>query len=329
MMGLGLGRLGASARGGNGAALSLNFTTGSVPVAVTATGGTNGTRVNSSGVIVAASAGRLDYSPVSAFPSRGILVEPARTNNTRNSATLDGAGSASVGGTYVANSGVAPDGNTAAGLFTCTAAGAANCYRELTLLTNLTTATTYTYSVYVKAGTGRYFTLDAANDNGAAWFSATFDLQTATVTQTSAGASGTYTSSSITDAGGGWYRVTVTGSFAAYTGVTYFELCFTDTGTPTHISFGYPTTTGAFTGTYYIWGAQVDVASTVSTYIATTAAAVTRTADQLAFTVPAGVSTLRVTFDDATTQDKAVSPGALTWTSADLNKTRVTSIVSV
>jgi hypothetical protein len=56
---------------------------------LTISGGAGGTRVNSSGNIVSASAPRFDYDPVS-LAARGLLVEEQRTNSIRNN-TMQGA----------------------------------------------------------------------------------------------------------------------------------------------------------------------------------------------------------------------------------------------
>jgi hypothetical protein len=98
----------------------IDFTTGSVPGTVTATGGANGTRINSSGVVVSASGGRLTYNPVSPFASYGILCEPARTNLLLGSAEIDSiprTWEQAVSGSSLsvtANAAVAPDGTTTA-----------------------------------------------------------------------------------------------------------------------------------------------------------------------------------------------------------------------
>ena len=66
--------------------LSLDFLTPVLDGRITASGGANGTRVNSAGVIVAATCPRFDYDPVTLEP-KGVLVEEARTNWLRNSGT--------------------------------------------------------------------------------------------------------------------------------------------------------------------------------------------------------------------------------------------------
>lgn len=85
----------AAGSSGPSTALALDFTTGSLDARITASGGANGTRVNSSGVIVAATTPRFDYDPVT-LAAKGVLVEEARTNLFLNS-TIDGANLATQG----------------------------------------------------------------------------------------------------------------------------------------------------------------------------------------------------------------------------------------
>ena len=76
--------------------LSLDFLTPVLDGRITASGGANGTRVNSSGLIVAATTPRFDYNPVT-LACKGLLVEEARTNLVPKSS---GAGiSAGIGST--------------------------------------------------------------------------------------------------------------------------------------------------------------------------------------------------------------------------------------
>ena len=85
-----------SASSGLNPTLSLDFLTPVLDGRITASGGANGTRVNSSGVIVSATTPRFDYNPVT-LACKGLLVEEARTNLVPKSS---GAGiSAGIGST--------------------------------------------------------------------------------------------------------------------------------------------------------------------------------------------------------------------------------------
>ncbi len=264
---------------------------------VTATGGANGTRTNISGTIVPASNGRLDYVPVS-HASRGILIEPATNNILIQTEKLDN-GLVWVVSTYVitGDSATAPDGNMTSDTLTCTTGGAV--YQAVVLTNSI-----HTCQIWAKAGTGS--TIKIGVDE-ATYKGVTFNVSLGTITATDTNWSGT-----ITAYPNGWYLCTATRSTALTAGTCYFTLSSSD----------------AITTTVYAWGAMLSVGAT-ATYISVDMAAAPRDADQIAFTVPAGVSTIRCTFDDATTQDISVSPGALSLTSADLNETRLKTLVSV
>ena len=62
--------------------LDLDFTTGSLDSRITASGAANGTRVNSSGIIVAATTPRFDYDP-STLAALGVRVEEMKTISRR------------------------------------------------------------------------------------------------------------------------------------------------------------------------------------------------------------------------------------------------------
>jgi hypothetical protein len=289
---------------GASAALSRDFTAGSVPGAVTATGGANGTRVNSSGVIVAASAGRLDYDPVT-LASRGILVEPARTNTALNSSGMATSYSLINAGdiTFTNASGTSPDGTNDATLM--------QAVNSTSMRVQYLSGAAGIKSVYFKKGTAAYVIMQS--------FDGTLHNSWVNATTGAVGTKDAAHTVTVTSAGNNWWRIELDPG----------------AGDGGYIMFGQADSDGVNSCTAGLntlfWGGQLEGATgnAVSSVIVTAGATVTRTADQLAFTVPAGVSTLRVTFDDNTTQDKAVSPGAVAWTSADLNKTRVKTIISV
>ena len=68
--------------------LDLDFTAGTIDHRVTYSGGTNGTTVNSAGVIVAAACPRFDYATTS-LAARGAIIELERANRLLNS-LIDG-----------------------------------------------------------------------------------------------------------------------------------------------------------------------------------------------------------------------------------------------
>lgn len=222
---------------------------------------TTATRVNSAGLIesVANNVPRLDYSN-GTCPS--LLVEPQRSNIVLYSEQFDNAywtTSASI----TANTVNSPDGTQNAD----TVVFASN-----NQLYNGTTRTSdnYSLSVFVKKGNNRYFSIQL--ETGVFAYQAIYDLDTTTVTNTTAN-----TTASITDFGGGWFRVTVMNTTAALIIFTTFQAA----------SSGTSITSGA--GTFYLWGAQLELGSYPTSYIPTTTASVTRNADEISKT---GISSL-------------------------------------
>jgi hypothetical protein len=211
------------------------------------------TRINSSGLIetVATGVPRLNYplidGVVNGCPSH--LLEPSRTNIFSYSEQLDNAYWSKIGSlTINPNNAISPNGTTNAETVTTTAASS-RIQKTINGLTN----GTRTLSCFVKAGTSELFTIniyDGIVDKGAG-----YDILNGEVTYAGSGVSAT-----ITDYGNGWFRLTHTYNSAgtAYSCQFYFDEI----------------------GTYQVFGFQFeDSASYATSYIPTTTAAVTRSAE--------------------------------------------------
>lgn len=226
---------------------------------ITFTRASSGTRVNASGVIesVTTDGPRFDYDPVTLDP-RGIRLEEQRTNLLTYSAQFDNAVWVKTASTVTANAAVAPDGASTADKLVEDSATFSHSVR--TPYTT-TTGVTYTYSVYVKAAERSFVTMYITGGGPAA----RFNLATGAL------AAGTGT---IVAAGGGWYRCSI----------TYTE----DTGAAIQLYIELYNGGGTYTGDgssgLYIWGAQLEVGAVATTYIPTTAAQVTRSADSAPIT---------------------------------------------
>lgn len=146
------------------------------------------------------------------------------------------------------NNALAPDNSLTATLFNTTSfVSGDSVYQDIVAKGN----GTYTLSVYVKAGTATIVTLAAFfTGSSTEGFSFSFNASTGLVT------GGTGFS---VNAGAGWYRIyfTFTGTIAANT---------------TLRSQVYATATG----TFYLWGAQTELNSSMNDYVATTTAAAVR-----------------------------------------------------
>jgi len=213
-----------------------------------------------------------DYIPVASTAnfSTSVVAEVETTNEvvsfdsiTTNlqvySQDFDNAAWSKSNVTVAANSTTAPDGTTTAEtLTTNTATGGHLIYDSLGTLD----ATAYAYSVYLKANASNFGFIgqyDGSNYNGIV-----VDLSSGSITNTS----GSVTSSSVEDVGSGWYRLKCVKTFSAVT--SYILISLSDSGTPSYSS-GRPNFTGV-DESIYVWGAQVEKASSVTGYLPTTSA---------------------------------------------------------
>ena len=211
-----------------------------------------------------------------------LLLEKQSTNETWYSEDFSQSYWTKQGLTVTANSIVSPDGTQNADLLTLnTSLEEHNAYAPAAGLT-ITSNAPFTFSCYVKKGTGRYF-CTATYFTGVGFGPyATFDLNTATLVASGA-PFGTYSSSKIENMGNDWYRCSVTG-FGAYTSLIFAP----DVRSASSLIPGVP-----FTGageTMYVWGAQFEASSYPTSYIPTlTTSSATRVADACSKT---GISSL-------------------------------------
>jgi hypothetical protein len=232
---------------------------------------TTATRVNSSGLIESVASGvpRIDWLGQSC---PALLVEASGQNLALQSAGFQVSGnwaptniSVSTGTTAAFT---APDGSTDADLLTATANGSARIIQSFSFVSG----TTYTYSAFAKAGSG-FFGLTMENGGVASGAAVIWNLNTGAVAVSGTQGTGyALQSQGIENYGNGWYRcrmtvlmsVSVTGNIRA------------NTADGTMSSTVIQSASG---NTAYVWGAQVEVGSVATTYIPTTAAAVSRAAD--------------------------------------------------
>lgn len=247
--------------------LALDFTTGALDSRVTVTRALNtATRVNSSGLIegVNADLPRFDYDPVT-LTCKGLLIEEQRTNLLTYSEQFDNAAWNKNNTTVTANAATGPDGTSSADKLAETATTAVhNAGQSIS-----TTAQAYTFSCYVKAAERNFVLLYHTQSNAS--------ISVNLTTGATGTASGTVapTSSSVTNVGNGWWRVTMT---VTATAASNFFGIYVMNGL---VNASYAGTAGSG---IYVWGAQLEAGAFATSYIPTTTTSLTRNADGVSMT---------------------------------------------
>jgi hypothetical protein len=259
--------------------------------------------------------------------SSGVL-RSAVTNLLLRSEEFDNAswtpiGLLAFGSGSTANAIASPNGQITADLLTeSTTTGT----HQVQQTASVTIGQVYTYSVFCKLGPNavRRIQLLVTNVNFTVTPIATFDLTTGTVVSVVQG------TASITSYANGWYRLVLNTIAATSTGVNGFHFRLVDTGTNNSY-------TGDGSAGLYLWGAQLEQASTVGDYVPTGATINSAprfdhdptTGESLGFLIEEGRTNLysfSEQFDDASwakgnadgtiTADQSVSPNGTT--TADL-----------
>ena len=173
-------------------------------------------------------------------------------------------------GSITTTTAVAPDGSNTAASFNENTVNGTHFQSQ-----NYVTAvnTTYAYSVYVKPN-GRDFVNISLNSSQANYYlRATFNVATGVLTASNA-AGHTLVSTSISDAGNGFFRCTLVFT-TAINWISGFCTGISDTGTPTVGATGRVIYTGDGTSGIYIWGAQLEQRNQATAYTPTTTQPIT------------------------------------------------------
>jgi hypothetical protein len=242
------------------------------------TRGTTATRFNSAGLIESVASGvpRLDY-----YTSGGtagcpaLLVEPAATNLALQSqdflTTWAPTNITVTTGSTAAFT--APDGTTTADLLTASASGSARIIQSFTFVSG----TTYSYSVFAKAGSG-FFGLTMENGGVASGAAVVWNLNTGALAVSGVvGAGYTLQSQGIENYGNGWYRCRMTVLLGL--GTAGNIRANTSDGTMTSAIIN-----SASGNTAYVWGAQLETGSVATSYIPTTTGTGSRSGDLVSVT---------------------------------------------
>jgi hypothetical protein len=213
----------------------------------------------------------------SAWVNEGYLHESeARTNLVLSSGDLSGF--SGVRSSLTSDQAVSPTGNVDATAF-IEDSTAANTHVGNLLVANPAAAGTYTFSVYAKQNGRQYFyvhlNVDPASTN--ITYGAVFDLDAGTVAASGSQGTPTSTDHSIQDVGNGWYRCSVT--LGNPSGLRLdVRISLQDSST---FVVGGAAYNGDGVSGVYVYGAQIEAASTPSSYIPTSGSTVTRSADTM------------------------------------------------
>ena len=169
-----------------------------------------------------------------------LLLEPQRTNLALYSEQFDNASWLKGNTTATANTTISPDGTTNADTITIQTTSGNNLRQNITVTAN----TTYTFSFYALRGTATDLRYSVFNFSGGSDIVAVTSYYSQTNSTT-------------------WSRITVT--FTTPTGCTSIGV--------------YPVRDATSTGTFFIYGAQLELGAYPTTYIPTTSATATRVAD--------------------------------------------------
>jgi hypothetical protein len=305
--------------------LALDFTTATLDPRVTFTRALGtATRVNASGLVetVAADTPRFDFNPVT-LACRGLLIEESRTNNIFPS--NDFSGYTLNNTAVVLTAGTSPDGTNNANKINETAVNATHFIR----IDYTTAVATFTATIYAKAAERTAFAIQLSDlvAGGAAW---KFNLANGVSTQDTAISAGSWTgiSGSITDAGNGWYRCSLTATRGAGTATSTRIFTLSSYTSSTVSSY-----LGVVGNGILVYGLQNEIGNSPTSYIPTTSAAVTGNADVATMTgtnfsdwysagaggvvarvLPSTVSGTRpaLQFDDATADEVITLRGSTT-----------------
>lgn len=290
------------------AAFSLDFTTGSLPSGVVASGGANGTVINASGVMVDQPAPRFDYLNGTC---RGIFVEPGATNQFTSSSVFTGVWTKSgTLETAVATSNI--DGGTVYDLSELATTAAHNMQRGSTSSSGA--GLPFTQSWVVEYVNVRWVALRIVGSGQSGTHVQYFDLLNGVLGTTT----GAPVDKGIEQIKTGVYRIWITQESTGI-GDIRFDLCMTnaDGSLSSYL--------GNTANKVRLHRAQREDSLVDTSPIRTTSTAVARTADLIEFTIPSGVGTLTYTFDDNSTQEVSVTPGAYAIPTT-LNRRRIKTI---
>ena len=260
-------------RAGDGSTLNLDFTAmgGTLDPRITfsrADATARATFINSLGYVATVASAqdpRFDFDPIT-LAAKGLLLEAPATNYQLSSQVFSTSLGYTDGDILSRTTGTSPSNGTAVGFYPTLVNG----YHRLQYGAGVTLSGAVTVSMWFKRLNSNYRA--GINAGGLIAASVIVDLNGAGSIIT-LGGSAANRAATITRYPNDWYRVALTGTFAANTSIYFFM----DSSTSTD-STGGPFVGGASQG-MLIWGGQIETGSQASSYIETASTSVTRAAD--------------------------------------------------
>ncbi len=257
--------------------LLLDFVNGErIDPRVTFTRASSATRVNKKGYIesVAAHVPRINHDPLT-LVCKGLLREESRTNLLTYSEQADHANwtKSNANITISATNTLAPDGNATADTANVAVGGTDSCL--LQSVSGVTNGQLYSGSIFVKAATAGYAVLHLQFTGGGTPVAGSVLINLSTGATTVLAQTATVVMVPTVSYINGFYKVglTVTNNSTGNTSLVYRLYPSVDSSGNTPAI-----------GSAIVWGMQLELGNTATSYIPTTSASVTRSADAVSLT---------------------------------------------
>jgi hypothetical protein len=276
-----------------GPALNLQFATDQ---SLTARKGATPTFTRASTATFVGSDGLIQSAAINTarFESDGLLIEPQRTNSVLQPSAFDHASWSNAYLSAEANTTVSPDGLTVADTLRERAFTDVKITYPTTAFPS-TIGAEYSISLFAKNGTRQFMQFAANSGHAVGNPRQNFDLANGVLGVGDAGLN-----PEIKPFGNGWYRCCVKMTAANTIFFPFFSFAQTAS------SIRNPVYLGVTSNTLFYYGAQFELGAYTTSLIPSNA---TRSADVCTLTIPAGVSSILITYGDNTTATVSVTPG--------------------
>ena len=208
---------------------------------------------------------RIDYITGSC-PS--VLVEPQRTNQLLQSENVSASPWGVLETTVTENVTTSPSGLLNADRVQAT--GVSSVHQVLQNAISYVSGSSYTTSFYIKKDTQDFIQISLPNAAFAGNRFANFNINTGVVGNTSLNVT-----ASIVNAGNGWYRCILVSTASSTTSIGTTSVFLVNSATSIRNEINTLATS------IFVWGGQIEVGTSVTSYIPTTTATVTRNADTI------------------------------------------------